>query len=283
MRNIIFLLFFLFIALEAKEFHIGFYSPSVSDFSKSDLLIATSVYINEVGKDEGYTANPKIYENIDEMVEDLTQGKLDYITASGLDFVKHFDMSLLTDGFIKGYKDGSADTLVILVSKGSSIKSVEDLYNKRVAFKENDSLAQLYITNRILKKYADDRVVYEKQPTRQRALLKLFFGKVDAAVTTSKTFSLLSELNPQISKKVHILQDSKLFADNFGLMSRSTDLELVKFVVEGAKKLHTHTRGKQLLTLYKTERIVDSKIEDLRPIQTIYEETEALKRELKNR
>jgi len=282
MKSIIFIYFLLaYTLLPAQGFRLAYYSPSVSDFSKADLITASNMYIKEVGTEIEFNSISTIYNDPNKLALDLKNGKIDYVVASGLDFVKYFDTSLLVDGFIKGYFDGTHDRFLILVTKNSPIKNIEDLYKKKIAIKKSDEIIKLYLENQLLKQGKDYKVTYENFTTRQRALLKLFFGKVDAAVVTKKSLSLLGELNPQILNKVRILKDTNIIADNFGLLHKSVDENMRHFLRKKTKELHTHTRGRQLLTLYKTEVVADSKVKDLQPIEVLYKETQKLK--LKNK
>ena len=279
MNKIIFcLLFSPLVLFSNNELHIGYYTNSFTDVSKEGLLIANNMYMNELINDINYTVKSKIYEDFNEISKDINSNKLDYITASGLDFVRYFDMDKLTDGFRQGYLDGSKEMFIIIVSQNSTIKNVSDLYNKKIAMQKNDLIAQLYVENKILEKYKKLNVFFDLYPTKQRALLKLFFGKVDAAIITNKSFELLRELNPQIGKKVRVLKKTNIIAKSFGFLSKSLNEKSRILINQQVQSLHKTIRGKQILNIFKTDSIVDSKVEDLNIIKKIYKKNIELKK-----
>lgn len=279
--RVVCLLLFLSLLIDAKEFRIGYYSKSLSDLSKQDLVIATNVYIQEIAQEIDTEVQSTFYDNSQEMCKDLAKGKLEFLSAPGLDFVKYADTKYLSNGFMEGYLDGSKETFIVLVSKNSEIKSIADLYDKQIAIQESDELIRLYFENEFLKKSLQMKVTYIPSATRQRAMLKLFFGKVDAAVITNKSFELFAELNPQIRKKLKLLKETTLVATNFGFLSNHVSKKERLYYNNMAKNLRSTVRGKQLLALYKTEILVDAKVEELEPIRAIYTENIQLKKRKK--
>lgn len=266
------------LSLGAKEIKVAYYGGTMSEISKKDLLIATNIWIEEMAKDVGYGAKSTVYDTPEELMKAFEENKVDYVASSGLDFVEHFDLSKLSDGFMKGHEDGSTETFVIVVKKDSNIKNVVDLQSKRVAMQKNDKIMNLYIENNILDNNLEYDVVYEVHSTRQRAILQLFFDKVDAAIVTNKSFKLFSEMNPQIKKTIKILKATSLQATNFGFIRKSLDEKTRNIMNIRAVSLDKDDRGKQLLSLYKVEIVVESKLEDLGPTRNVYEKNMKLKK-----
>ena len=90
---------------------------------------------------------------------------------------------------------------------------------------------------------------------------------------TNKTFEFAKELNPQIGKKLKVLHKTDLQATVFGFLRKSLKEETKEKMLQIAKDVHKSTKGKQLLTIYKAERIVDSKLEGLKPFDMLYKQT----------
>lgn len=279
MKKIVFVLIFSSLLLFSdNKLNIGYYTNSFNEVSKEGLMIANNMYMNELTTDLNYTVKSYLYEDFNKMAKDINANKLDYITASGLDFVMYFDMSKLTNGFRQGYLDGSKEVFIILVLKDSTINKVSELYGKKIAIQKNDTIAKLYVENKILEKHNKLNVIFDLYPTKQRALLKLFFGKVDAAIITNKSFELITELNPQIGKKVKVIETTNITAKNFGFLHKSLSEKSRILINEQVRSLHKTTRGKQILNIFKTDSIVESKLEDLQIINEIYKKNIELKK-----
>jgi ABC-type phosphate/phosphonate transport system substrate-binding protein len=278
MSKFVYAFLFLTVLLFSKnQLNLGYYDNSFQGMSKEGVMIANNIYMNEIVKDLNYSLNSKVYDDILDMVKDAENKKLDYFTATGLDFVMHFDINLLSDGFTQGYEDGSKEVFIIVVLKNSSIKSVSDLYKKKIAVQKNDVIAQLYIENKVFEKHHKTSAHFHFYPTKQRALLKLFFGKVDAAVVSNKTFELITELNPQIGKKTKILETTNIAAKNFGFLHKSLDPKSRKIIITKVQALHKTVRGKQILAIFKTDAVVKSKLQDLKIFKKIYKKNTEIK------
>jgi ABC-type phosphate/phosphonate transport system substrate-binding protein len=277
-KIVLILVFSSLLLFSDNKLNIGYYKNSFHGMSKEGVMIANNVYMNELVNDINHTSKSKIYDDINEVVNDINTNELDYIVTSGLDFVMYFDLNKLIDGFMQGYEDGSKEVFIIIVLENSTMKNVSDLYKKKISVQKNDLITKLYVENKILEKYKKLDVNFELYPTKQRALLKLFFGKVDAAIITNKSFELISELNPQIGKKVRVLEVTNIEAKNFGFFNKSLNEESRTLINKQVKSLHETTRGKQILNIFKTDSIVESKLVDLKIIDEIYKNNMRLKK-----
>jgi len=272
----LFFLFFLFTSLQASNFiRVGYDLGSANTLSKKDMTLASDIWITEIASDIGFKAVTTAYEDPAEMAKDFMQGNLDYIASSGFIFVKYFNLSLLEDGFSQGYLNGEKETFIFLVNKKSNIKRLQDITTQQIAIQRDDKIISLYLQNRT----KDEKTLnIQGYKTRQRALLKLFFGKVEVAVSTNKSFDLAIELNPQIGKEIKVLHTTGLQATAFGFFSKSFNEESKQKLLNTTKNIHKTPKGRQLLTLYKTEIITTSKIEELKPFKELYEKNQYRKK-----
>jgi len=263
--------------LFAKTIHVAYDASSMNSFSKKDMMIATEIWVKELIKDTGYDLEFTYYDDMSKMAEDLDAGKVDLMTGFGLSFIKYFDLSKLDNAFGVGTKDGLKEVFIVVASKEKGISSIADLKGKSVGVNIDDEVAKLYIQTKVyeLTNTQDIKIVEFK--SRQRALLKLFFSKVDAVVTTNKSFELLKELNPQVSKKLQIIDTTNIQATSFGFFRKGFDEVAKQEISDMAMKLGNDLYGKQLLMIYKTEAIVDTKVEYLDPIKDIYERSLKIK------
>lgn len=280
MKSFVLMSFFLLCSfLSADTIHVGYEASSLNALTRKDLTIASDIWLKEMAREINYETQSHVYDDPAQMVQDLADNKLDYVAASGLVFVKYFDLSKLEDGFASGFFNGEKETFVILVQKESGIKSVEDLRNKTIALQKDDTIVSFYLEERFSKNNTSQNLLLEEFPTRQRALLKLFFNNVQAAVITNKSYELAKELNPQIGEKIKILEATNIEATNFGFLRKNLNENTKKILRSVSKNVHTSERGRTLLTLYKTEIITDSKLKDLKPFEELYKKNQATNKE----
>jgi len=272
-RSFVFMVIFFFTQLSASTFHIAYDASAMSSYTKKDMKIATEIWLRELMKGVAYELDFKYYTDMSQMAADLNAGKLDFVTGFGLSFVKHFDLSNLENGFGSGFLNGEKETFIVLTHENSGIKSWQDLQNKTIGVDENDAIVKLYIENKMYETFHTKTTKITEFKSRQRALLKLFFEKIDAVIVTNKTFNLVKELNPQVGKKLKIIENTELMATSFGFFRKNLDAKMKSDLMQVSKNLAKDERGKQLLIVYKTETISESKLEDLKPIQKLYEKS----------
>ncbi|QOY54217.1 PhnD/SsuA/transferrin family substrate-binding protein [Candidatus Sulfurimonas marisnigri] len=281
MIRLIAFILLLFSNLLATTYHIAYDSSAMSKFSKKDMIIASDVWLKEITKGTGYKLDFKYYDDMSEMAADINAGKLDFITGFGLNFIKYFDLSKLEDGFGSGFLNGEKETFVLIVNKKSGIESWSGLKDRKIGLDENDEIAKLYIQSKMYETFQTKEIKLVPIASRQRALLKLFFGKVDAVIATNKSFDLMKELNPQVEKKLKIIDYTQLQATSFGFFRKGIDAKMKTTLTSVSKGLGNDERGKQLLMLYKSQIIVETKLEDLKPIKDLYEKSFILRQESK--
>ena len=87
-------------------------------------------------------------------------------------------------------------------------------------------------------------------------LLAAFFGKCDFCVLTRQDWELLSELNPQLETKLHLVAESEPLLPNVMAFHRDcTGIEREGLLREMIT-LHERVVGRQVLTLTKVKRIL---------------------------
>ena len=263
--------------LFAQTVRVAYDSSSMNSFSKKDMMIATQIWVKEVIKGTDYKVEFNYYDDMSKMAEDLNEEKIDLMTGFGLNFIKYFNLSKLENAFGVGSKNGQKEVFIVVVSKEKHINSIADLKDKSIGVNVDDDIAKLYIKTKIYETTKAQNVKIVEFKSRQRALLKLFFSKVDAVVTTNKSYELLQELNPQVSSKLKIIDTTDIQATSFGFFRKSLDPKVKKSLAKMALNLDTDEYGKQLLLIYKTEAIRESKIEDLDPIKELYERSLKIK------
>lgn len=251
--------------LFSNTFKIGYMPNSTGEYSNKEIELSITFLLNNILKDLNLEVVTKIYKDIDNLKKDLSNNKIDYLSGTGLSFVKYLDLSLLDNGFSKGYKDNRKNRYLILVRKNSNIKKLSELKNRVVGLKQYEEIMEIYLDMN-LKGKTNLRFF----DSHRKSLLKLYFGEIDAAVYTEEFYEIEKELNPQIGKKIEVLALTDLNANVFGFLRESMDEKLKKAVRKKAKNLHLTQKGQSLLELFKTEVLTESKFDDLKPFEEIY-------------
>jgi phosphonate transport system substrate-binding protein len=88
----------------------------------------------------------------------------------------------------------------------------------------------------------------------QACILPLFFGSVDACVVDDANLDLAKEMNPQLAK-LRVLARSRPVIESVIAMP-AEPIPYQKELIDAMLSLHEEPRGRQLLTIFKTDRLV---------------------------
>jgi len=254
-----------------KSYNFGYINGSMSNYSKKDLKLTMDIWMKEVTKNLG-DVNMIFYDDPRGAAKDIKDGKLDYISAFPIVFVKYFDIGLLSDGFTGGIKKQKLQKFVVLVRTKSN-KNIEKLKNVKVGIQANDEIMEIYtkvnIKNAKIKKFK----------TRNRVVLDLFFSKIDVALVPLSTFVLTKELNPQIGKKIKILKITNFSSNILGFYRKDFNNKDKEFIFDTGIKVFNTVRGKQMMDIYKIEKLIHTKTDELNIEKMLYKKYKSIYKE----
>jgi hypothetical protein len=251
---------------ELKQFRVGYISSSMSNYSKKDLEVSMNIWLKKIAKTKNYKAQMIFYDNPKDAAQDIIDNKIDYISAFPLIFVKYFDLSTLSDAF-SGGPDNLSDNLFVVLSKNSSkIKSWKDIKKPKIGIQKNDEIMFLYSQYKTKNK---NLFIY-KYSNRNRVVLDLFFNKLDLAIVPYKSYKIASELNPQIKQKIKVLETTNINSTNIGLYRKTLDESIKKEIYNMAIKLFSTVEGKEMMLVFKADKMISTKLSDLKPIDEFY-------------
>lgn len=258
--------------------NIGYDLSGTNLLSKKDMKVATDILLKKILENLDVKTNYKYYYNPKEIAKDMNTGKLDYVSVSPLNIVKYFNLDNLDKAFGQGSNDMNDYNLIIISRSDLNIKSNKELANKKILMDTKNNLHSLYINNLFLKYIGNKKANTIYSRSYQKSILDLFFKKADVAIVTQKSYDISVELNPQIAKKVSILRKTNIKDVQLGFFRKSLDEKLKRSMGKAGQELNFSDDGKQLLTLYKTEKIVETNMEILIPIKELLNNYKKLKK-----
>ena len=274
LKILIYTFILLFYSVEANDklmnFNFGLISDSINLYTQKDMKISMDIWMKEVTKDMG-SVNMVIYNKPQEAVVDLKNGKIDYVSAFPITFVKYFDISELQGGFTGRFKDYNKNKFVILIKKNQNIKTVKDLKNVKVGIQKDDEIMHIY---------TELNIQYSKiidYSYRSKVLLDLFFSKIDVAIVPLSTFDLATDLNPQIRQRIEILKFTKFTSHSLGYYRKDIAKKDIDSIYNKGLKVFSTPRGKQMMDIYKIETLVHTQVSELDNAKELYNKYKKLK------
>jgi ABC-type phosphate/phosphonate transport system substrate-binding protein len=118
-------------------------------------------------------------------------------------------------------------------------------------------------------------IVHEPNSTNA-AVLDLFFDKADLAVTSEISYTLASELNPQLSRKIDILESSPLYIPFIiGVNKQAPSRHLTK-VDSILSQIDNEPRLKHILSLFSATSVTKVTEEQLQALRELKQQHERL-------
>lgn len=259
---------------EPQKIRTGFSIYLFKDVDIRDATVAIKMWGDELLKNLGMNFSPesKIYETNDDIINALNNNELELISISTLDYFEIAKKAQIEPSLITTIKGNPGDVFILVVRKESNYKNIESLNGKTILRPGGTygRIIDVWISNLILEKNRPVENYFSEVRTVEKpsqALLPVFFKQADACVVTESSFITMKELNPQISKELIAIELSPIYPNGLMCINKNISPELKTKIVSAAKTLSQSVSGKQILTLFKTENVVDFKEEYIEGIK----------------
>jgi hypothetical protein len=261
---------------EIPTYKIVFVKDILSQVNVNDASAALKVWVAELGKSvkTRFNVDAVIIDKIEDIQKMPDKENIALISSDVIDFLDNRGKLGLEGAFIPTINGNIFNEYILLAKPGC--KNLESLRNTRLGIQsgQNNLLPNawldVYLTsNKYSKKESFFKIIKQINSDSQ-LVLSLFFEQIDACVVSKNTFELMSELNPQIKKKLVIVAKSP------GMLSTVTSFikdfknqTHKKLIVEVSQKINSYPSGKQIMTLTNTQQIALFKEDYLNNVKTI--------------
>ncbi len=157
---------------------------------------------------------------------------------------------------------GGGEEYLLLVHQESGLTKLEDLRGKSLAVENGtrDELALPWLEVtlsaaklRPVKEYFG-RVLMNSRPSR--VVLPVFFRQADACLVTRWGFEVMSELNPQLGRRLRPLLTSPRLVPNFLAFHRDCPPARKQRLVDSMTRLQETAFGRQALTFFQCHALI---------------------------
>jgi ABC-type phosphate/phosphonate transport system substrate-binding protein len=152
---------------------------------------------------------------------------------------------------------------LLLVHRQKGITVLPQLNNKRLVITSEYGASDVNLLwlDREMKKHGLPKTTLffktlKQVPKASQAILPVFFQQAEAALVPRSAYETMAELNPQIVTDLAILAASPPFPRGLTAFREDIKPEAKQRIIASALNLHTYPRGRQILTLFKTEQVV---------------------------
>lgn len=243
----------------------------LNNLNEDDAKAAIKSWFAMLGQQKGFILDTKvdITDGAPEIRKRLDSRNVDILVLDVPEYLElessHLIVPLLTHA--RSAHEGAPYSYVLLVKPSSAATSVASLRGKNVlVFSRNGGNGGSVWTDVLLGKEKLGRAAsffasIKATDKAQACTLPLFFGSVDACVVDEINLNLAKELNPQLGE-LKVLARSRPIIETV-IALPADPIPFQKDLLDTMLSLHESARGRQVLMVFKTQRLLRIDTADL--------------------
>ena len=237
---------------------------ALSDLTGSDLLFTTVIYPDSKA-----------------LVTAFDRGEIDGFWGTPLEYLYRKDQMCKIIAGVQ-FKYSSLKQSVLLIGRADNAAvQLKDLKNKRLTLAPYLDVEELYLNTVLLRNKLPEAPVFFKERKDAKnanvALMDVFFNNSDLTVVRENDFNTAVELNPQLAKKLVILDKSSPYLAMLGVISKSISEKDYEGFINSFNKIADTEKGRKLMDVVNVSRVVPVTPDETSDLQALRMEYESLK------
>ena len=231
--------------------------------NRNDAIASMKALVEIIGRERGFLLDSKIdiLDDVSEIRKRLESLSVDLLI---LDVVDYFQLA--GSGLLKPilacslHGENGTYSYLLLVSDSAGGAALADLRGKNISVfsRTGGDVGMAWIDVLLAEQHLGRVKTYfgpvNKATTASACVHPLFFGKNAACVVDEIGFDILKEMNPQLGRLRVLAKSPPLLESIVAIPVYPHPYQ--EELTEALRQLHTTPRGEQILTVFKTERLV---------------------------
>ena len=216
------------------------------------------------------TGSPNVYSSMKELEESVKNERNDLYILLPEEFLRLSKFGLIEPTAVPLRNNSVYDVYKIIVSKKNSIRNIKELKGKSIliGYSAGNDNPHLWLNHLLSSKGMGEKEKYfESIETLEKSLpviLKVYFGQVDACIISEDNLNLAIEMNPRLGESLIALETSKPILRAILAERKSKPEKNKKLLLDNLLNLDKTAEGKQVLTLFRIEKLIPYKEEYLK-------------------
>lgn len=252
------------VALPAQDtLRVVFSTDKLSAVNRSDALASFKAWIETVGRRRSINilVQAESYASTEELRRILRSRSADLLIIRGLQYLELGKDRALLDPLFMPEVQGTVHQKYYLLTRRDQRLSLAGLRGKRILHVNSltSSLSRYWLDGLLrqrglgtLERFAPGS---EDVGKPSAAILPVYFGKADACVADSAGFHVMRELNPQLGQALEVCQVSPSYLESVICVRRDYTGHRAD-LIDGLARLHEEVAGRQILMVFKVDRLV---------------------------
>jgi ABC-type phosphate/phosphonate transport system substrate-binding protein len=264
-----------------KPLVVAFTPQAFFNVDPRDAIGAVRVWINNADRKLGNNPETTVLylKNQSEVEKVLAGNEVDILISIADEFINLRESSFnLLPVLSTDYGRNFYDELLLMVRADSGITSVEQLRGKslRIEGGQKGTIPMRWLKSLLEEKISSSPREFfgniSEFPKANQIIMPVFFGQADSCIASRTSFETMSELNPQLGKKLKILAKSPGFATGILSVRRDVKNRRRDALVEALRTMDEDPKGKQVLTIFRINRLVPFRNEHLASVEKLFRE-----------
>jgi ABC-type phosphate/phosphonate transport system substrate-binding protein len=264
---------------------VGMLEESFWAQNKQDAKLALEVLFRSLSKKakEEFLVEVNVFADLPSMIPHLKNGDVDLATIPSNDFVAIKDKALV-EPILVGVKDRQVYVkYCLVVRRDGKTRILKELKGKRIAMCVQDAVEspRIWLDTILLKKEGarskDFFATIKRADNVEKAVLPVYFGQTEACVITRRSFETESEMNPDIGRKLMIIEESPDLITSIICLRYDFDRSLKEKLINTAITIHEDPEGKQVLSIIRMDSIVQYRPDFIKNLVELLKEYNRLK------
>jgi len=271
---------------ETLHTSVAFSKSTFLNVSKEQAQSVAALWTTIVANKWGRTSSTRICSTLAELETDIRSKKIDLVVLLTTEYLELRGKVPLEPLFIPVQGNNLYDRLVLVVRKDSGLRSLTDLKGKTLLQKIDLSADRrsLWLDTLLMRQGMRNPERFfsnAREITKPSAsIFAVFFRKADACIVTQRSLRVMSELNPQLSSDLLVLEESPPWPTSIIAVRKGLPVQHRKTIQEVLGTLDQSTQGKQLLTLFRMDSLALFRPEYLSRLEELFKENKDLKLQL---
>ena len=273
---------------KSYDFSLLFLRGSFQNNNLNDADAALKVWAEMYGEkllehsDIKFNVTYKILENFEDLVPYLANNQIDMLNVPASSYVQLPYADSYLPLLSSGYSGRKFEQYVLIVRKDSGLNNLDDLKGSSIIMQNNlYDLSGKWIDVELWQNGFEKKEKYfseiENESKEIKAINKVFFKKINSAIVTYSQLEIANELNPQILNSIKVIGKSDLLLTNISLINKNMAPEILQTIFDAIDDINTSDQSKQILSIFKTESILNITIEELESVKILMEKFNSIK------
>ena len=245
--------------------HLGFLQNAFFDLNPRDLEASFSALTRLIARKHGYDlkAETHIYQKSADLETAIRKGELHVAVLGAWEYSAMDVRGLMEPAFVHVEQGRAVREYLLLTRRGGGLNTLRDLKGKDLLLLERSSglLPETWLDVLLAEEHLGTKETFfhslEVTQKPVTAVLPVFFGNRQACVVDSSSYQVMTELNPQLRSTLQVVAASPSYISSVICLSQNGwDSEQSReLFLRSLRDLHLEPEGRQILTMFKVERL----------------------------